>query len=97
MLHIADKVPLYTLSPPLFSPLSLLMPSLPFLPMQEGVPTSEVAARQRKIMGSLPEFCVRDMAVWFRVVVLMRPVLLQGLQVHMYTVPCFTEADIKAM
>ena len=42
--------------------------------------------RQRKVMSGLPEFCVRDMTVWFRVVALMRPILLQGLQVPRYTV-----------
>ena len=38
--------------------------------------------RQRKMMSLLPEYGVKDMAVWFRLVVLMRPVLLQGLQVR---------------
>lgn len=32
-------------------------------------------------MSGVPEFCVKDMASWFRFVVLTRPALLQGLQV----------------
>ena len=38
--------------------------------------------RQRSALAGLPEFGVKDMASWFRFVVLSRPVLLQGLQVN---------------
>ena len=38
--------------------------------------------RQRSVMAGLPEFGVKDMASWFRFVVLSRPILLQGLQVN---------------
>ncbi len=38
--------------------------------------------KQRQLLSGLPEFCVKDMASWFRFVVLYRPALLQGLQVH---------------
>ena len=48
---------------------------------QGGVSEEEVFERQRKAMSGVPEFCVKDMAVWFRFVVLSRPALLQGLQV----------------
>ena len=34
------------------------------------------------MMAGLPEFGVKDMASWFRFVVLSRPILLQGLQVR---------------
>ena len=48
---------------------------------QEGDTRLAVEEKQRQVMCRLPEFCVRDMAVWFRLIVLMRPVFLQGLQV----------------
>jgi hypothetical protein len=55
---------------------------------QEGGSRGEVEERQRQAMCGVPEFCVRDMTVWFRVVVLMRPVLLQGLQVTPFVDCC---------
>jgi hypothetical protein len=57
---------------------------------QEGGTREAVEERQRKVMSGLPEFCVRDMTVWFRVVALMRPILLQGLQVTPFVDCCVT-------
>ena len=48
---------------------------------QEGGSKGEVEKRQREVMSGLPEYFVRDMTVWFRVIAIMKPVLLQGLQV----------------
>lgn len=42
---------------------------------------AEVAARQKQLLSQVPEFGVKDMAAWFRFVVLIRPTLLQSLQV----------------
>ena len=39
--------------------------------------------RQRKAFAAVPEFCVKDMAAWFRFVVLSTPLLLQGLQARL--------------
>lgn len=49
--------------------------------MQAGLSEEQVFERQRSVMAGLPEFGVKDMASWFRFVVLSRPSLLQGLQV----------------
>ena len=49
--------------------------------VQPGLSEEQVCERQRAAMKGLPEFGVKDMASWFRFVVLTRPTLLQGLQV----------------
>ena len=47
-----------------------------------------VRERQRKLLAGIPEYCVKDMASWFRFVVLARPALLQGLQVCVCVCVC---------
>ena len=73
---------------------SLPSPLTPLLPLphsflavlpgggQAGLSEEQVCERQRSVMAGLPEFGVKDMASWFRFVVLSRPILLQGLQVR---------------
>ena len=70
--------------PPLLPlPYSFLALS-PILPghNQAGLSEDQVCEKQRSVMAGLPEFGVKDMASWFRFVVLSRPILLQGLQVR---------------
>ena len=43
-----------------------------------------MGSRQRKLLAGVPDYCVKDMCIWFRFVVLSKPVLLQGLQVCAY-------------
>ena len=50
-------------------------------PPQEGVAEAEVASRQRAVLGLVPESGVKDMCAWFRFVSLIRPTLLQALEV----------------
>ena len=56
---------------------------LPLSSLQAGLSEEQVCQRQRSLMAGLPEFGVKDMASWFRFVVLSRPILLQGLQVNL--------------
>ena len=55
--------------------------SLDLALLQTGLSNEQVCERQRSALAGLPEFGVKDMASWFRFVVLSRPVLLQGPQV----------------
>lgn len=54
--------------------------------LQAGLSEEQVCEKQRSVMAGLPEFGVKDMASWFRFVVISRPVLLQGLQVKLYII-----------
>ena len=54
--------------------------------LQAGLSEEQVFEKQRSVMAGLPEFGVKDMASWFRFVVISRPVLLQGLQVKLYII-----------
>lgn len=47
---------------------------------QGDLAEAEVHQSQQQLLSGLPEFCVKDMASWFRFVALHRPKLLQGLQ-----------------
>lgn len=55
---------------------------------EEGLSEAVVCERQRKAFAAVPEFCVKDMAAWFRFVVLSTPLLLQGLQLTPFVDCC---------
>ena len=52
---------------------------------QSELSEEEVCEKQRKLLSGLPEFCVKDMASWFKLVAQFKPKLLQGLQVSNHT------------
>ena len=54
---------------------------------QEGLGQDDVHERQQQLLVGLPEFCVKDMALWFKFVAVHRPALLQGLQVQYHYQP----------
>ena len=56
--------------------------------LQAGLSEEQVCERQRSMMAGVPEFGVKDMASWFRFVVLSRANLLQGLQVNLVLCVC---------
>ena len=53
---------------------------------QVGLKEEKVFERQCLLMAGVPEFGMKDMATWFRFVVLNMPILLDKLQVNLQCV-----------